>query len=334
MNKRREFIVALGAGALAAPFGAFAQQQGKVWRIGVLAPRARPDTFDADFLGGPLLKGLRELGYVEGKNLAIEWRLTDGGTERLQAYADELVKLKVDLIVAENTTATRAAQKSTTTIPIVMATSGDPVGLGLIKSLARPGGNITGFTQISGDIGLKQLELLREMAPKFSRVAYLINPSNPNSAAPTSALRRVQAAAPKSGVTVLPVEATTPQEIERAFAAMARERAGAVIVQGDGFFIQQRSQIAGLAVRYRLPSISNGPEYPEAGALMSYGTNLAHQFRRAATYVDKILKGAKPGDLPVEQPTKFDLVINRTTAKTLGLKIPQSLLIMADKVIE
>jgi putative ABC transport system substrate-binding protein len=329
MNNRRKLIVALGAGALFAPLVSYSQQAGKVWRIGVLAPRARPDSFEGDFLGGPLLKGLREHGYVEGKNLAIEWRFTDGGNERLQAYADELVKLKVDLIVAENTTATRRAQKSTATIPVVMGTSGNPVVLGLIKSLAHPGGNITGFTQISDDVSPKQLEMLLDMVPKLGRVAHLTNPTNPA----TMSLKRIQGAAPR-GVSILPVEASTPQEIEAAFAAASRGNAGAVIVQGDGFLIQQRGQIAGLATRYRLPSISNGHEYPEAGGLMSYGVNLTDQFRRAAVYVDKIFKGAKPGDLPVEQPTKFELIINRTTAKTLGLKIPQSLLVSADKVIE
>lgn len=281
-----------------------------------------------------MLRGLRELGYVEGKNITIEWRLTDGGNERLQAYADELVKLKVGLIVAENTTATRAAQKSTTTIPVVMGTSGDAAGLGLIKSLARPGGNITGFTQVSSDVVPKQLELLLDMVPKVSLVAFLINPSNPGSTGLNSSLKRLQAAAPKAGVTILPVEASTPQEIETAFAAMSRGKAGAVIVQDDGFFIQQRSQIAGLAIRHRLTSISNGPEYPEAGALMSYGVNLNEQFRRAAIFVDKIFKGAKPGDLPVEQPTKFELIINKKTAKALGIKIPDAILLRAEKVIE
>jgi putative ABC transport system substrate-binding protein len=176
--------------------------------------------------------------------------------------------------------------------------------------------------------------LLLEIAPKLARVAYLLNPLNPGSSGPASALIRVQAAASKAGVTVLPAEARTPQEIEQAFAAIARGKAGAVIVQGDGFLIQQCNQIAGLALRHRLPSISNGPEFPAAGALMSYGANLNDQFRRAAVFVDKILKGANPGNIPVEQPTKFVLTINRTTAKTLGLKIPQSLQIMAEKIID
>ena len=330
MNHRRKLIVALGAGALAAPFGIFAQQQGKVWRIGVLAPRARPSSFEADFLGGPVLRGLREHGYVEGKNIAIEWRFTDAGTDRLQAFADELAQLKVDVIVTENTTATRAAQKSTTTIPIVMGTSADPVNAGFIKSLAHPGGNITGLTQLSGDVTGKQLQMLLDMVPKLSRVAVIVNPANPS----TVVLKSVHAAAPKAGVKVLPVEARTAPEIEKAFAAMSSGNASAVIVQGDGFFIQQRSQIAGLAVRYRLPSICTVHEYPESGGLMSYGSNLTEQFRRTAIFVDKIFKGRKPGDIPVEQPIKFELIINRTTAKTLGLKIPQSLLIMADKVID
>ena len=225
MTTRRELLVMIGAGTLAVPLASFAQQQNKIWRVGVLAPRARPNSFESDFLGGPLLKGLRELGYVEGKNLLIEWCFTDGGTERLQGYADELVKLKVDLIVAENTTATRAAQKSTTTIPVVMGTSGDPVGIGLIKSLARPGGNITGFTQMSWELTSKQLEILLEMVPKVSRVAHLSNLANLSDA---TSQNRFQAAAARTRVTILPVRASTPQEIENAFAAMSRGKAGAV----------------------------------------------------------------------------------------------------------
>lgn len=331
MNNRRKLLVALGTGVLVAPFGSFAQQRGKVWRIGVLAPRARPENFDADFLGGPLLKGLRELGYVEGTNITIEWRLTDSGNERLQAYAGELVRLKVDVIVAENTTATRAAQQSTTTIPIVMGTSGDAVRLGLIKSLARPGGNVTGFTEIPSDLYPRRLEMLLAMVPRLSHVALLVNPSNPQYSVN---LQRVQAVAPSAGARILPCEARTPQEIVDAFAAMSRASVGAVIVQGDGFFIQQRNHIAQLAAKYRLPSISNGPEFPEAGGLMSYGTNLGEQFRRAATYVDKIIKGARPADLPVQQPTTFELVLNMKTAKALGLTIPPEIMVQATRVIE
>jgi len=274
---------------------------------------------------------MRELGYVEGKNLVIEWRSADGKYERFPLLAAELVQLKVDVIVTVTTPATSAAQKATTTIPIVMGTTGDPVGNGFIKSLARPGGNITGLTSIVSDLGPKHMEMLLSMVPRLSRVAVLLNPDN---LAHIGVLKNVQAAAQRTSLKILPVKARTPQEIENAFSLMTREHAGAVIVAGDGFLTQQRRQIAELAVKNRLPSITGIKEYPETGGLMSYGQNLADQYRRAAVYVDKILKGAKPGDLPVEQPTRLALVINRKTAKALGLTIPQSLLIMADKVIE
>ncbi len=274
---------------------------------------------------------MRELGYVEGKNLVIEWRSADGKYERFPLLAAELVQLKVDVIVTVTPPATSAAQKATTTIPIVMGTTGDPVGNGFIKSLARPGGNITGLTSIVSDLGPKHMEMLLSMVPRLSRVAVLLNPDN---LAHIGVLKNVQAAAQRTSLKILPVKARTPQEIENAFSLMTREHAGAVIVAGDGFLTQQRRQIAELAVKNRLPSITGIKEYPETGGLMSYGQNLADQYRRAAVYVDKILKGAKPGDLPVEQPTRLALVINRKTAKALGLTIPQSLLIMADKVIE
>jgi putative ABC transport system substrate-binding protein len=245
--------------------------------------------------------------------------------------AAELVQLKVDVFVTPGIQASSAAQKATTTTPIVMFAVADPVGSGLIHSLARPGGNITGLTNISRELAPKQLEMLLSLAPKLSNVAFLVNPTNSYYA---TVLDHVRTAAGRLGVKVLPVEARTPQEIETAFSMMRRQNAGAALVQSDPFLNQQFSQIAELAVKNRLPSIAVFSEYAEAGGLMSYGQNLAGEIRRAATYVEKILKGAKPGDLPVEQPTKFELIINGKTAKALGLKIPQSLLIMADKVIE
>ncbi len=330
MNTRRKLLVALGASALTAPLSSLAQQQGKVWRIGFLAQR-HVEFLDSDFQYGPFRPSMRELGYVEGKNLVIELRSAEGNSERLPGLASELVNLKVDVIIAGGTPATRAAQKATTTIPIVMVSVGDPVGTGLVKSLARPGGNITGLSNLSVDIGPKRLEMLLTMVPKLSRVAFLVNPSN---TANMKTLESVQAAGKKRGVTILGVEARTPQEIDNAFSLMRQQNAGALIVGLEGLFNQQKSQIAELTAKHRLPSITGDRIYAEAGCLMSYGTNLADIFRRAATYVDKIFKGAKPGDLPVEQPTKFELVINGKTAKALGLKIPQSLLISADKVIE
>jgi len=328
--RRRQFLIALGAGALAAPFGSFAQKQGKVWRVGFLVARNRQGVLDSDEFGA-IVRSMRELGYVEGKNLVIEWRFADGKYERLPEQAAELVQLKVDLIVASGSPAISAAQKSTTTIPIVMVNVSDPVGSGFVKSLARPAGNITGLSNISLDFSPKLLEMLLSMAPKLSRVAVLVNPANPSHA---PILKSVQAAAQKRSVNVLPVEIRTAPEIEQAFSAMARGKAGAIIVPRDALFSDQRRHIAELAAKHRLPSISALLEYVEAGGLIGYGSSVNEMYRRAATYVDKIFKGANPGDLPVEQPTKFELVINGKTAKALGLKIPQSLLISADKVIQ
>jgi putative ABC transport system substrate-binding protein len=245
--------------------------------------------------------------------------------------AAELVRLKVDAIVSGSSAAIGALQKATTTIPIVMATSADPIGSGFVKSLARPGGNITGFSHISGDIGTKQLGLLLGVAPKLSRVAVLVNPTNPSL---STFLKTIQSAAQGSSVKVLPVEARTAQEIENAFRVMTQAKAEAVIVATDPLFVQHYRKIADLAAKNRFPSSSFIREYVEVGGLMSYGPNLSEQFRRAATYVDKIFKGAKPGDLPVEQITTFELFINGRTAKALGLTIPQSLLLRADRVIE
>ena len=330
MNNRRKLIVALGSSALTAPFGSFAQQQGKVWRVGFLSTRMRPASFDTDIYGG-FLQGMRELGYVEGKNLVIDWRFADNKVERLPDLAAELVQLKVDLIVAASPQATRAAQKATTTLPIVFGSGGDPVGSGFVKSLAHPGGNITGLSNLAHDLGPKRLEMLLDMVPRLSRVVLLMNPDNPGHIA---VLKNIEPAAAKRNVKILPVKAHTEREIGDALSSMTKEKAQAFLVAQDPLFSQQRRQIAEWAVKNRLPSIYGAREYAEAGGLMSYGPNLADLYRRTATYADKIFKGAKPADLPVEQPTKFELIINGKTAKALGLKIPQSLLISADKVIE
>ena len=334
MNKRRKLLVAFGASVLAAPFGSFAQQQGKVWRLGILAFRSRPESIDSDSYGA-FPRGMRALGYVEGKNLAIEWRWADGNAERLQGLAAELAQLKVDVIVALGPQPVSAAQKATATIPIVMVVSYDPVASGLVASLARPGGNITGLSNFSVALGPKHVEMLLGMVPKLTRLAVLVNPTNSGYA---TLLKSIEAAARssnvKTSITILPIEARTSQEIEIAFATMAREKAGAVFVMLDTVFIQQRRQIAELAAKHRLPSLGPFREYVEDGGLMSYGQNQADQFRRMTIFVDKIFKGAKPADLPVEQPTTLELFINGKTAKALGLKIPQSLLISADKVIE
>jgi putative ABC transport system substrate-binding protein len=330
MNTRRKLIIAFGAGALTAPFASFAQQQGKIWRVGFLSQRARPDSLDSGAIS-ELRRGMRELGYVEGKNLNIEWRFADGKAERLPGLAAELAQMKVGIIVAVGSLATSAAQRATTTIPIVMVSVSDPVGIGLVKSLARPGGNITGLSDLLGDISSKHLELLLGMVPKLTRVAVMVNPVNGSNA---TILKNIQVAAQRTAVKILPVEIERSQNIEKAFSLMINDKVGAVIVASDGLFFQQASQIAKLAAKNRLPTISWVREYVEAGGLMSYGANITDLYWRSATYVDKIFKGAEPGDLPVEQPTKFELVINGKTAKALGLNIPQSLLVMTDKVIE
>ena len=329
MNTRRMFVIALGTGAFA-PLASFGQQPGKVWRIGFLSQR-HVDFVDADYYYGPFTQGMRELGYVEGKNLTIEWRSAEGKAERLPELAAELVRLRVDILVAGGTPASLAAQKATATLPIVMISVGDAIGSGLVKNLARPGGNSTGFSIMSTDIGPKLLEMLRAMAPKVSRVAVLVNPDNPINAL---VLGSVQSAAQSIGVKIQPAEANTPQGIASAFDAMARQKAGALIVPLEPLFQQQKMQIIELAVKHRLPSIGGYAEFAEIGGLLSYGNNIRENYRRAPTYVDKIFKGAKPGDLPIEQPTTFELALNLKAAKSLGIKVPQTILIQATKVIE
>ena len=303
-------------------------QPAKVARIGVLGA-----TSAASFTGfvDELRAGLRELGYVEGKNIVIEYRWADGNYERLPVLARELIQIRVDVIVAATPPAVQAAQRATSTIPIVMVASGDPLGSGFVTSLSRPGGNITGLSNINMDLSRKYLELLRIAVPKLSRVAVLMNTNHPNHA---DMLKNVQLGAKTTGVNVLPIEASSAKQIEAAFATMARERSSALIVLPDPLFRNQERQIAELAIKSRLPTISWVRELVEAGGLMSYGHNNAEQFRRAATYIDKILKGVKPGELPVEQPMKLELFINRKTANAIGITIPNELILRADKVIE
>jgi putative ABC transport system substrate-binding protein len=323
------FIVALALSLVVAPLTTDAQQAGKIPRIGYLSPRSRLDPLPYD---RAFLLGMAEFGYVEGKNVVIEWRFADGAYERLPALAADLVRLNVDVIVAPSSSAIRAAQQATTTIPIVFLSTGDPVGSGFVASLARPGGNITGLSNTNLDVSAKLLELLMAMAPKLSRVAVL---GNPGSSTHSAILKSVQdAALSRAGVRVLSVEVRTREEIERGFVGMTQNRADGVMVAADAFLNEQSQHIAPLALKHRLPSISQPRVYAEAGGLMSYGPNTADSYRHAATYVDKILKGAKPADLPVEQPTKFELVVNLKTAKALGLKIPESIRIRADEVIQ
>ena len=328
MATRRKLLVALGA-ALAVPLASFAQQKpAKVARIGFLGA-ASPSGLPSWAEG--FRAGLRDLGYVEGKNIVIEYRWAEGKYERLPGLAAELVQLKVDVIVATTPPDVLAARQATTTIPFVMVSVGDPVGMGLIASLARPGGNITGLSTINVDLSGKWLELLRVALPKLSRVAVLVHPGHP---VHPDMLKNIQAAAKTTGVNVSPVQASTAGQIEAAFGAMKQERAGALIVLPDPFFLTQARQIAELALKNHLPTMSGTGDSVEAGGLMSYGQNILERFRRAATYVDKILKGVKPGDLPVEQPTKFELLVNMKTAKALGIKFPDSILVQATRVIE
>ena len=326
--RRREFIMMLGSAA-ALPLAARAQPTAKVPRIGWLSPGSA--TSDENFLGS-FRDGLRELGWEVGQNIAIEPRWAEGKFERLPDLAAELVRLKVDVIVASVTQASLAAKHATTTIPVVMVGVGDPLGSGLVDSLARPGGNVTGPSSMLAEASVKQLALLKETVPRASPVAVLWNPANP--VWQKSALRETEAAARAMGLRLQLLGARGPDELEEAFAGMTRERAGALFVPADIIFVRHARQMAELAARHRLPAMYGFREHVEAGGLMSYAPNVPDLFRRAATYVDKILKGAQPADLPVEQPTKFELVINLKTAKALGITIPQSVLQLADEVIQ
>ena len=275
---------------------------------------------------------LRDLGWIEGRNLSIEYRFADGRAERLPDLAAELVRLKVDLILAVPTPAALAARDATATIPIVMVSVADPVAVGLVESLARPGRNATGVSFSVGiDIIGKELQVLKDAVPRARTVAILLNPTNPGHA---HAVTNAQAAARSLGLSLWLVEARAPADLDGAFATMARDRADALLVIADAMFHAQRVRIAELASKRRLPSMHAFREYVDAGGLMSYGPNLVSQYRQAAGYVDRILKGAKPAELPVEQPTKFELVINLRTARALGLSLPQSLLLQADQLIE
>ena len=324
---RVRLIVLLAAFLLTTPLGVEAQALAKVPRIGYLTTVSRADDWRLE----SLRQGLRELGYVEGQNIAIEYRFANGRPERLPALAAELVGLKVDLIVTAGPPAPQVAKQATSTISIVFTVVGDTVGEGLVASLPRPGGNITGLSSIAPEVMGKQLELLKEVVPKVSRVAVLHDPNHPGH---PLMLRELEGPARALGVQLHVVPAGTPPEIEAAFATMRSQRVGGVLVLRDSFFNAQRAQIAALAAKSRLPAVYGFSEHAEAGGLMTYGASVPVMYRRGATYVDRILKGAKPADLPVEQPTKFELVINLKTAKALGLTIPQSLLQRADEVIQ
>jgi putative tryptophan/tyrosine transport system substrate-binding protein len=331
---RRSFLGSLTGGLLAAPLAAEGQRAGKVTRIGVLA-NAPPTVLEVSRNWEAFRQGLRERGWVEGQNIVIEYTWAEGRLERFPSLADELVSLKPDLIVAvPGTTAARAAKQATSTIPIVFIYGFDPVGEGLVASLARPGGTITGLTIVAGlKTAGKHLELLKEAIPKVSRVAVLFAPVGAT-AVLLEILRETQAAAQALAVKLQVLEVRSPNELEGAFAAMLRERAGALLVLPHSLSYVHARRIVDLAAKSRLPAMYPFRESVEAGGLMAYAANAPDMFRRGAYFVDKILKGAKPADLPIEQPTKFELVINRKTAKALGLTIPQSLLSRADEVLQ
>lgn len=329
MNNRRKLLVVLGAGALTAPFASLAQQPSmKVSRIGFLGNSTA--ALEANLIG-PFREGLRDLGYVEGRNALIEDRWAEGKYERFPALIAELIALRVEVIVTAGTPATLAFKKATTSLPLVMVAVGDPVGTGIVASLARPGGNITGLSSIAPELEGKRLELLREVKPKLSHVAVFWNPLN---AFHTGAMKQVRAAAQALRINVLPLAVGKAEELEGAFAAIVKARPDALFILADRIFLHNRARMMEFASQNRLPSVNAYRELVEAGGLMSFGPSYEDMHRRAATYVDKILKGARPADLPVEQPTKFELVVNMKTAKMLGVKFPNSILVRADKVIE
>ena len=327
MNNRRKLVIALGASALTAPLSSFAQQQGKVWRIGFLGSAtaqsyARP--IDA------LRAGLRELGYVEGKNLVIEYRWAAGDYARLPGLAAELVRLGVDIIVTHGTPGTQAAKQATTTIPIVFAAIGDALAVGVVTSLARPGGNITGTTFLNPELAAKRLEILRDAIPRTRRVGVVFNPDNPGHQALLKAMGQT-AKALKLELHQFP--ARKPEEFDDAFAAMAAKRVDAYVAIEDPVTLANAKALADLAAKRRLPSIGFA-DFADVGGLIGFGVSIPDMFRRAAYFVDKILKGAKAGDVPVEQWNKFEIIVNFKTAKMLGIKLPNLVLQRADRVIE
>ena len=327
MLTRRLFLGAVSAGVLATPEVTEAQPPPKVYRIGVLTLTYAPSTPPIE----AFRQGLREHGYVEAQNIALEFRFAEGTSTRLPALAAELVRLKVDVIVTQSNAATLAAKNATQTIPIVMAFAGDPVTAGMVGSLARPGANVTGLSLLTLELSGKRLQLLKEVAPKTTLVVVFWNPTNPSH---VHFLRETEAAAQSLGLRLKTIEVRSPSELDVAFKAVTNARPSALISLGDGMLTANAVRIVEFATKSRLPGVFANRVFPEAGALMSYGASPAANFRQAAAFVDKILKGAKPANLPVEQPTKFELVINLRTAKAIGLTIPPSLLQRADQIID
>jgi putative tryptophan/tyrosine transport system substrate-binding protein len=324
---RRALLRAILCGVAMVPsWTLLAQQKSKPWRVGFLASGSSSTRVYEGFR-----QGMRGLGYVEGKSVDVQWRFADGNYDRLAGLAADLVRANVDVIVAGTTLSVQAARQATATIPIVMVAVPDPVGEGFATSLSKPGGNITGLSNIVTEVSVKHVELLRAAVPRLVQFAVLINPRNPSDAL---ILEQIHGAAYTRGMKVVAIEASTESQIDAGFGAMTRAHAEALIVAEDSYFDVQAQRIAQLAIKNRLPTICSNREMTEAGALMSYGQDLTEHYRRAATYVDRIQKGAKPASLPIEQPTVLQLVLNRRTAAALGLVIPQELVLRADKLIE
>jgi len=325
MSKRRKLVIALGAGALAAPFGSFAQPQGKVWRIGVLgagSPAGWAPMVEA------LRAGLRELGYIEGSNINIDYRWADGQYDRLPELVADLIRLKVDVIVTHATAGIGAAKRATTTMPIIMASIGDPVASGLLTNLSRPGGNITGLSFFTSEIGSKRLELMKEAMPDIRRVAVIWDRSLPRGfTAP------MEAAARTLKIAVELIDVNSADLLESTFSALAKKRVRGALIRETPMLISNARLVGAIASKHRIAAIGF-KEVAEGGGLIGYGADIPTMWRRAATFVDKILKGARPGELPVEQAAKFDLIVNKKTANALGVKFPNSILVQATKVIE
>jgi len=325
MNDRRKLIVALGAGALTAPFGSFAQPQGKVWRIGVLgagSPAGWAPMVEA------LRAGLRELGYIEGSNINIDYRWADGQYDRLPELVADLIRLKVDVIVTHATAGVEAAKRATASIPILMASIGDPVAAGLLTNLSRPDGNITGLSFFTSEIGIKRLELMKEAVPDIKRVAVIWDRSLPRGfTAP------MEAAARTLKIAVELIDVNSADLLESTFSALAKKRVRGALIRETPMLISNARLVGAIASKHRIAAIGF-KEVAEGGGLIGYGADIPTMWRRAATFVDKILKGARPGELPVEQAAKFDLIVNKKTANALGVKFPNSILVQATKVIE
>lgn len=327
MNNRRNFLIALGAGAF--PLPVLSQPAGKRWRIGFISGAARSPSIENSFIGG-FLQGMRELGYVEGRDYAMEWRFAEAKPALYPQFAAELAKLNVDIFMLGTPQAVRAVQLAAPKTPIVLGISTDPVGSGLVASLAKPGGTVTGIASSLEDSTPKQLELLTAAVPNVARLGALVTTLSPSY---DSVLKRMRAATQQAKLSLVTADARSADELDAAFASLAKARVQALMVMSDVLFNVHREKIAALAIRNKLPTMFGVREYVEAGGLMSYGESFREFFRRAATYVDKIIKGANPGDLPMEQPNRFYLTINRKTAQALGLKLPATLLARADEII-